>query len=170
MADNSNKLIQRVTGVQGLIRQLSDVPKRAKKALRTGFTKAGKIVINAAKPKVPVQHGYLRKSLITKVMVRGDAEKAYAVTGPETKLIMHQGKKVYPGRYGHLVESGTEPHEYVRERKDYDNGGTKLVRSRAGKHPGSKPQPFLTPAFATTQDQQLDALATELMKEIEGGT
>lgn len=123
--------------------------------------KAGaKVIQSAAKARAPKRKGSgaLRQSIGIKG-VKGTKGKtlAYAVIGARTKVskMVRTGRgnklvKAVPAKYAHLVEKGTRP--------------------RAG-HPGSKPKPFLRPAFDSNKSRALDAAAEvfgrELQAEIE---
>lgn len=161
LAKSTDVRIQ-IEGIQHLLGQLAEVEKAARKAMRTGLAKAGKAVIAKAKPNVPVRFGYLKKSLIVKVNQRGSP---YAIVGAENKVFIHEGRKVNPAKYAHLAEEGSQPHPYIRKKKLL--GAEVSVKSREGTHPGAKGQPFLIPAYLSTEKIQLDYVATELQKAID---
>jgi HK97 gp10 family phage protein len=97
--------------------------------------------------RVPVRSGNLRQSL--GVQVHSD------------KVIIGPNEKQAP--YAGYVEFGTRPHE-IRPRKQggvlvFNIGGRKVF-TRKVSHPGTKPQPYVAPAFKAWVDS-LGTMAAE---------
>lgn len=112
--------------------------KIGRKAVRAG---AGP-VRRAAKKKVPVRYGFLKKSLVT--VVRRYKHVMVAVTGADRAMVVTATKgegveRIVPSKYLHLVEMGTVT---------------------------TNPQPFLRPAFTETKSEQLAKMTEKLNSEI----
>lgn len=97
--------------------------------------------------RVPVKTGVLRHSL--SIRVEGDR----VIIGPDPAL----------APYGGYVEFGTKPHEIRPKQKHgvlvfYING--RKIVTRHVNHPGTKPQPYVAPAFEAWVDS-LGTMAAE---------
>lgn len=97
--------------------------------------------------RVPVKSGNLRQSLA--VQVHSDK----VIIGPNEKLAPYAG----------YVEFGTRPHE-IRPKKEggvlvFNIGGRKVF-TRKVSHPGTKPHPYVAPAFEAWVDS-LGTMAAE---------
>lgn len=132
---------------------LRAVEKTAKRrAITLKAVKAGaKLVQAGAKARAPKSSGALRQSLGIK-SAKGTRGRtlAYAVIGPRKKvrkLVKRKGRGqrvlAVPANYGHLVEGGTKPR---------------------GSHPGSRPKPYLRPAFDGVRGQAA-AVGMKVMSE-----
>lgn len=151
------------------------------RAITLKAIKAGaKLVQAGAKARAPKRKGSgaLKQSLGVKA-VKGKRGKtlALAVIGARkkvskmvkpprgTKLI-----KAVPAFYAHLVEDGTKPHS-IRKGSKLARKGKPAAGPQDLKHPGSKPRPFLRPAWSAVKDEALAAAAIafggELQKAIE---
>ncbi len=55
----------------------------------------------------------------------------------------------YVGAHAHLVEFGTAPHEITvsEEKRSLADPTRKILFGRTVQHPGTRPQPFMRPAF-----------------------
>lgn len=158
----------RMKGVPELIRTLREIDKKvAKKALRDGVQESTKPILKDAKAKVRVDTKLLKKSLGRKVKSYKGGEVIAGIVGvrkgtkgkkgnrTRTDKFRVQvgtdakGKAIYmdPIKYAHLVEFGTRPHSVgsgdMLKRKGRKAGQVQ----RGGKHPGSKPYPFMRPAL-----------------------
>lgn len=129
-----------MTPAVGLVKSLAQ-RRIAYKAVTAG----ARVVQKAAKAAAPKRKGSgaLKQSLGVKA-AKGKRGRslAFAVIGPRKKIVKQivppRGKKprrVVPAFYAHLVELGTRPHAI----------GT-------GRHPGTKPRPFLRPAYAANRN------------------
>lgn len=123
------------------------------KVVQFGTRKGAMVIVNRAKQLVPVGKGHTKKVWRRR---KGDKHASFAGTKhihlrdtiKATKLrsgnkhlthyVVHAGK----GRYtAHLVEFGTRAHKIP---------GAQLVNGRwvrGVRHPGSRPRPFMRPAF-----------------------
>lgn len=129
----------RVEGLEEVLKALDAVDKKIRrKAIRQAVGAAGKIVLAAAKQKVPKNSGLLRKSLGRKVKVYRGSGVAVAIVGPRAgfrQQVSRDGRRPVlsdPAKYAHLVEGGVGAHGY---------------KTRAGSHPGAAAHPFLRPAL-----------------------
>jgi hypothetical protein len=93
--------------------------------------------------------GALAASLTIKKKAKSSKLNPVHQVGPDSEF-ERNGRK--PVKYAHLVEFGTAPH-YQPER-----GVT---------HPGSKPMPFLTPAFYDTRDEVVKRFGQKIGPEME---
>lgn len=140
------------------------------RAVTLKAVKAGaKIVAAAAKANAPRRKGKggggLKQSIGVKA-VKGTRGKtlALAVIGPRKKVVrdIPRGKKTVrsvPAFYAHLVEKGTAPHSTTK--------GAKRKKAGPGRHPGTKPKPFLAPAFETNKAAVAAAVEKELAAGVE---
>jgi len=138
--------MMKLTGDIELLERFAILPtKMQKKHGRRALTKAGRLVIAAAKTHVPVRYGYLEESL-------GQRGRTYGATvltvvgarsGNRFTYIDPDGKKHIPAKIAHLVEFG-----------------------HGGPHPAD-PHPFLRPAYDETQHSTQSVVATEMAKGVE---
>lgn len=126
-------------GDRALLRQLSFLRKRvATRIIKSAITSAASLALKAAKAKVPVRLGQLKRSLGKKAKAYPKKGVFVVVIGPRSGFkIMDKGKPVNPTQYAHLVELGTQH---------------------------SEPKPFMRPAFDETRDAMI-ALAQQKMRE-----
>ena len=117
-----------------LQRQLKEVAKKDVKATLQGMIDTGYEIHAEAVKKVPVDMGRVRTSL--------------AVESNASKMEVRVGTNV---KYAPFVEFGTHPHtppiEPIREWADRKGVDAGAVWASIRKH-GTKPHPFLRPAFA----------------------
>lgn len=141
-----------------------------------GAKAAGRIVSKAAKSKAPKVSGALKAAIGVKAAKGTQGQTAsYAVIGARkkvVKMVTRPGRrkpmKAVAAFYLHLVEKGTQPHQVGKGSKIGRKG--KETVGKGGKHPGTKPRPFLGPAFEATKseasDAALKAMAEEIQKQI----
>jgi HK97 gp10 family phage protein len=134
----------KVTGLERTKARMRDTPQAlARRHVRQGVARAGRLIARAAKVTVRVDTGLLRTSLGVKVKTFRGSGVTVAMVGPRVgiravKRVRFKGRFAgqplvgIPTKYGHLVEKGTS-------------------RSRAF--------PFLRPALASQQQQALGAIA-----------
>lgn len=145
-----------IDGIEDLQNALGRVNENMQgKAARRALTKGGAHIVKDARRLVPSRFGLLKISLGQKVRSRrGLVVSAIgARRGFKSKKadqIRTRGKTAggsSPSRYAHLVEFGTAPHIIK------PNNAEALAILSSGKvvdevnHPGSRPHPFLRPAF-----------------------
>lgn len=97
--------------------------------------------------------GTLAKSLVVKRDPRSPKLKPTHKVGPDSSVVAETafGKR-RPVSYAHLLEFGTAPH--------YQPG-------RGVTHPGSRPFPFLTPAYLSTRGQVVKRFGERIGPEME---
>lgn len=85
---------------------------------------------------------------------------AVAIVGPRFSMVRHYRNRLRrPFKYAHLVEGGTAPHftgkgarRFTRKVKRIDQRGNVRIEKYGARefgtiHPGSRPEPFMRPAF-----------------------
>lgn len=143
------KITGRVEGLADVLSALDGVSKKIKrKGIRKGVNVAGKIVLRAAKAKVPNKSGLLKRSLGRKVKVYRSTGVAVAVVGPRVGFkqeVARGGATVLsnPTKYAHLVEGGTS-------------------RSQAF--------PFLRPALESSKAEVREAMANAIREVLEASS
>jgi HK97 gp10 family phage protein len=157
-----------LSGVPKLVRKLAELDKKVcKKALRDGVNEATKPILKDARARVPVDTKLLKKALGRKVVsyrvglsvvgivgVRKHMEgkKGQRKRGSKWRVKVgtdSAGKPVYmdPIKYAHLVEFGTRPHAIAKGDRLARKGRKGKKVQLGGRHPGTKPHPFLRPAM-----------------------
>lgn len=160
----------KLTGFAELETQLINLGrKKAKKVVRLAVAAAGRPVAKAAKAKVPVRFGNLKKSIGSKV--KSFLQGTYVVIGPRKGYgMVVDGVYNDPAKYAHLVEYGAAPHDITIENKKALHWlDPTFGEAFAGvvHHPGSPAQPFMRPAFDSQKDNALNILKTKLAEGIE---
>jgi HK97 gp10 family phage protein len=101
-------LTVKIEGLESLQKAFSLLPQRvavkaASKAVRAGAN----VILKAARMKVPVDTGNLKKSIAVKVLnKRRDAMQVAAIIGP--RVVNRRSKAKHDGFYGFFVEYGTK--------------------------------------------------------------
>jgi HK97 gp10 family phage protein len=133
-----------------------------------------KVVQKSAKGSAPRSSGALKQSLGIKGQ-KGRKGKtiAFAVVGPRTKvrkLVKRRGSRrpvlAVPAYYAHLVEQGTRPHALGKGSRAVARRGKKKL-SAGAQHPGTRPRPFLRPAYTGNKAAIATAVTKRLGIEIE---
>lgn len=150
----------KIEGFSELEAALDEISKSAGKGvLRRSLKIAATPMVALAKAGVPVDKGTLRDSIAVsskldkrqagqhRKMFRDDKASVEMFVGPSYNL----GKG---GRHAHLVEFGTKPHA---------NGG----KFAGTMHPGTRPQPFMRPAWDKDQKAMLDRIGKELWVQLD---
>jgi len=131
-----------LTGDKELIRKMQRLAEKTQKRIvQKAMKKGAARVRKAAKRRVPVETGLLKKSLGSKVARRKRDKVVVGIIGPRTgfKKQMPDGSYRNPVRYAHLVELGTK---------------------RAGA------KPFLRPAFEQERDGAVADIRKKLWEEL----
>jgi HK97 gp10 family phage protein len=150
----------KLQGFADLDKALQDIEKQAtrKAVLRRALKKAAEPMVKLAQSRVPVDKGNLvgsieisakldkRQAGLHKKQFRNNKASVELFLGPSYTLGAG-------GRHGHLVEFGTSPHI---------NGGKFAGTS----HPGTRPQPFMRPAWDQDQQDMLDRLGEEIAADL----
>lgn len=139
-----------LNGAEALKRQFSALPDRMRTRVLKGAVRDAAEVIKAeAASRVPVgETGNLAGSLVVKA---GKPSRTFAGAA-----VGHTRK----GAHAHLVEFGTQPHA--------------IVMSKGGivQHPGSRPRPYLFPAFELKKGEArkvIESALQEAIQEAAGG-
>ena len=123
-----------------------------KKSLRAAGNAGARVWLKLAKAKVQVRSGLLKSDL--RIRRRFNYEGAQFSVGTSKNA-----------RHAHLVELGTAPH-YIPTPK-----GSPFSPPGGGiNHPGSRPYPFLRPAFHEGRSQALRNVAKNLLRVIKRET
>lgn len=166
MAQNSTAVTIEPRGVNNVINALENVRRSmAAKILKQSMDAAMKPMPLLVKSNVPVSFGTLRDSIDKRVKryTRGAIDNAVVVglVGPQNKYAETVAKpNVFsfkandtvqkPSKYAHMVEFGTKPHFVPFPgfgRKRTRTRGSLSTRKYTFRHPGTKAQPFIQPAF-----------------------
>tara|TARA_Y100001963_G_scaffold63430_1_gene88368 strand:+ start:5405 stop:5884 length:480 start_codon:yes stop_codon:yes gene_type:complete len=144
-----------LNGTKELEALLSKLPdKMGAKVLKKSMREATKPMVKAAKALVPVKTGKLKKSIKVK-----DSRKK--VKG--NHAVLFGTLKSTP--YAHLVELGTQRHvitpESSRFLKIFGTYTKEVV------HPGTRPRPFLRPAFDREKGNWFKLLGKSVYKNID---
>ncbi len=75
--------------------------------------------------------------------------------------ITFHGKPRDPVYYAHLVEGGTKPHALGK------GSSRRKSKQHGNMHPGTKPRPFLRPAWDATESEVQDVITAEMQRGIE---
>ena len=151
-------------GAKELMRALYALPGKVRRKVSLAAVRAGaKPIISAAATAAPSQSGKLQASMgaKTKTYKRG-AQSTIAVIGSRKGFAgIYRGYNRDPRYYAHIVELGSSRHllPYLMT-----VGG--LIR-QWWLHPGTRPKPFLGPAFAALTAVALDRIAAYLRRGIE---
>jgi HK97 gp10 family phage protein len=191
----------KVEGLRDLdqsLRKLAEDVSRgaAKAAMRRGVIRAGQLVVDAARAKVPVMSGKLRDSISVSTRVDNKAGKSAfaavmkaggskeeAVSALRSALREDKGSKstveVYIGPsdrgtgkqlpYGQLVEFGSRPH-VIRPKAAGKSMlfpvDGEFVGAREVSHPGVPPRPYMRPAWDQTQASVLVSIRECVADEV----
>lgn len=117
-------------------RDIEKLMKKHSKKLYEAVVDSSNKMATIAKQGVPVDTGYLRGHITTEI----------------SKMGIFTGEVVSGADYSQAVEEGTKPHpievknKKVLAGKGSGPGGWDIFGTKV-KHPGTKPQPFMRPAF-----------------------
>lgn len=150
-------------GLDGLLRSLRQLPKELQgKPLQTGMRKAGNLIRDEAKRRVPRASGFMSKQIVVRRAAAKDRRKARVGAGGEYFTVgVRTGKKVKyantkrnrrQGRAGKLYEQSGWAH-YWR----FIEFGTKKMRAK----------PFLTPAAEARGPQAAQVMIDETRNAID---
>jgi HK97 gp10 family phage protein len=148
-----------ISGLADLEKQLDKLSKSVgKNALNRSLKRAAEPTADLAKSLAPERKGNLKNSIIVgkklaksqakahRKMFRNDRQAVELFVGPS--YLSRAG-----GRHGHLVEFGTKPH--INKGKF---AGTL--------NPGTRPQPFMRPAWDKDKTAMLERLTSDLALQI----
>lgn len=175
-----------IQGVKELQRKLDALDKNVgKKIVRKALGKGIALIRKEAKAEERPRRrtGGLQRAIASKVKIyRRGATWAGVGVDAKKQFTDNAGRRYVPAKIAHLVEKGTRPHSilkgartrigrrYSRAKSLANMIGAKL-RWAAGKrpqwHPGSRPYPWLNPAFLRTRERALAIIAAELRAGIE---
>ncbi|MGI9504075.1 MAG: HK97-gp10 family putative phage morphogenesis protein [Geminicoccaceae bacterium] len=149
----------RVRGARQLNRRLTALGSRRKataagrKAVRAG----GAVAVKAIRARAPRDKNNLARSIAQVVKTQGRRGEITSNIGPRDRVM---GDGANPGRYGVLVEFGTQPHT-IPGRLTFDGQTYQGVE-----HPGARPQPFMRPGFTESKDRQIRTMGNKLWADL----
>ncbi len=147
-----------ISGLREVSLALDGLPEKLqRKALANALRAGGRVVRDAARARVPVKSGALKRSIRVTLVRRGPALIARVVAG--------RTKKKGDPFYAWMVEGGTRPHD-IRPKGKKSLFLAGLFKEEV-RHPGSKPKPYLGPALEAGAQAALDAVRDTLAAEIE---
>lgn len=157
----------RVDGFAALEKALNELPEKIERNIIRSALRAGlRGIKDEAQARVPVRTGELRNSI--KI-------KAKLIKGRPVAAVTAGDKKAW---YAHLVEFGTGS---FYEGTGKSVGGPYVIKARTKKglalpgatkpimsvkHPGSRAQPFMRPAFDAGNRQALEAFAAKVRQRL----
>lgn len=157
-----------IKGGKRLERALSRMKeKTAKSIARRAIGRAAIPIVKAARSKVAKDSATLAASLGVKIKFYRQSRTWTAIIGPRVRF-KYQGRQFgvkgqkdhrKPAFYAHLVEGKTKPHFQASA----TFGGIVI---KGFEHPGTRPQPFLEPAFDENKRRAFRIMGIELWKGI----
>lgn len=149
------KPLVEIQGYDKFLKAIEKLPDKTKRSeMLKLIRKTTKPTILAAKANINDQSGRLARSIGN---ITGKS-KTYPniLVGPRIK-----GN--HAGFHGHLVEFGTKKHVIWQK---YKTKNGRIIRRRI-EHPGSKPHPFMKPAFESTKGLVSKDLEVRIAKYLE---
>jgi HK97 gp10 family phage protein len=148
----------KVDGLAELERELQAIPEKMRNRVLASAFRAGASVYRAkARSLVPSRSGKLRRSIRISVRVRRGEVDARVTAG--------KNQKKDDPFYAHMVEFGTTRHQIAPKDKKGLQVGDGVVQGTVD-HPGARERPFMRPAFDTSSDAALAAVAKSLRERI----
>jgi len=145
-----------VKGLSELRKALQELPDKIEKNILRGALRAGANAMKkAAQDKVPVHSGALRDSIRVKSYSKKNA------AGRLHMNIVAGDKKAY---YAHMVEFGTAAH-FIKPKSRKSLFFAGLAREVVD-HPGTKPEPFMRPAFDAANEAATQAFGDYVRKRL----
>lgn len=166
----ANSVTFKLEGAKELQRRLFKLDDKIQnKILKGAVRKAARPVVKDARKRVPKDSGLLRDSIGTFVKKYKRSSTAVAVIGSrrtfsvskrtQTTASGAQIEHRNPAFYAHLVEFGTKQHF-----QPVATIGSIVIKGF--QHPGTKPQPFLEPAFKANERKAFNIMNDELGKHL----
>ncbi|NHZ78442.1 hypothetical protein F2P44_03960 [Massilia sp. CCM 8695] len=147
---SNNRNISGGAELDAFLQQVS--AKVEKNIMRSALRAGANVFKDAAKSRVPVELGALRRSIRVNTGYKKGRVSASVKAG---------NKKAW---YWQFVEFGTAPHVIEAKRASaLAFGGTVTQRVQ---HPGARPHPFLRPAMDVQADAAIHAIGTQIRKRL----
>jgi HK97 gp10 family phage protein len=157
-----------------LIKAMEELDRKVRNnALRKALKEGRSIYLKAARTLVPTKYKVLKKSLGFREKFKFAKGFAYSVIGPKRRAGKTiKGLERIPTKYAHLVEFGAAPHTIGRGdiTSDILLAAKRKYKSTGLPHPGSRPKPFLRPAWDQNKSKILSEMEKILKSAIEGGS
>lgn len=167
MADAVRMEIQGLADLERRMRQLG--PKLAKNALRSAVNAGAQVIKKEAQARAPENTGKLKKKAIYVTRSReesSDSKQTYKVAVRMGRKEQKKGRDAY---YWWWVEFGTKAHLIKAKISKVLSGGGETF-GREMHHPGTKPRPFLAPAFEAKKMQALERIKQKLKQRLDALT
>lgn len=123
-------------------RVLARIPEEFRTGIAVSIEETARRIVEDAKRRAPQDTGTLRNAIDYRV----------ARNGLTATLGIRRRKARRDAFYAHMVEFGTRPHVIKPKRGRALRHG-KTVFGTEVHHPGTRPQPFLTPAFEAARPE-----------------
>lgn len=130
-------MASRFYGVNKLRRILKRLPDEAAEPIKTEIRRAGQTLLFEMGARVPRHTGLLARSLRYLITARGFLLRAGVIGAKARRLAF----------YARWVEFGTKPHSLKRVARVARQGRRAVLQSSGPQHPGTRPQPFVLPAY-----------------------
>lgn len=185
VANNSSDFVSvRIDGLAELREACKQLPKNIENNIMRGALRAGgKVIADEARRRVPVRSGQLQASIrvsvrpapqgITASVKAGDRFRVFKGKGTATKAPYRTkraggGFDYHAPFYAHFVEFGTKPHiiKPKRGKRLAFVVASKVVAVPIVRHPGTKPRPFLGPAFDAKWREALEVMEGYIAKRL----
>lgn len=141
----------KMTGMKELDKKMKQLSRSAGKAvLRKTLREAAVPLVEAAQANAPKDTGGLRESISISTRLNKAQKRLEKKAGGKSSVEMYVGSS---SPLAHLIEFGTAPRI---------NGG----KYAGSKHPGTRPQPFLRPAFDATVNQIIEIIKKRIAENL----
>lgn len=148
----------KITGGKELQAALKQLPAKFQKRIEKNALRAGaRVIAKEAKTRVPVDTGALKKSIRVVTGKTREGARVYVTAGAGGK---------HDAFYAHMVEFGTKAH-FTQKGGATKVGQFALTKAEAGRHPGSRPQPFMRPAIDLKGEEAIAQVGITIAANIE---
>lgn len=156
-----------VLGLADVRRQMQSLPRKLGESIvRNALYAGAKVIADEARRLAPVRKGKgggtLKRSLKPQTDRKGSDRNILVAKVSVTKP--SEGRR-NARAYAHLVEFGTAPHA-VGKGSRLKSRGKQHANQHGLMHPGTKPQPFLRPAFDSKKFEALSVITEKIRADI----
>lgn len=153
-------LKMQIKGIDEMTKNLALLGTRiAKRGPAAAVRAGGSLIIREMRSRAPRETGSLKKSIGQKIKNYRGQKTVTGIIGARSKSYATAAGKRNPAYYAHLVEFGTAPHR-TGKRKSF-------LRRGKGRHPGSRAQPFMRPAWDSAAPRARDAVVDKMKQVFE---
>ena len=148
-------LKMQVKGIDEMTKNLAKLGTRvAARGPAAAVRAGGSVIIREMRLRAPRETGSLKKSIGQKVKTYRGQKTVTGIIGARAKPYQTAQGKRNPAYYAHLVEFGTAPHATGKKKS--------FLRRGKGRHPGSRAQPFMRPAWDSAAARARDAVVAKM--------